>query len=123
MYDSLEVLQALATKVTAFNSTAIDTISGTSRRGLKARFIVASYSSATAGNVFTPAIDHSDDNTTFTRLAAGTPLTCATATASAVVFVPFETSKRYIRCALDLSASTASPTITYTVDLGTARPG
>jgi hypothetical protein len=120
--DALGALQTAVTKTTAFNSTGYDLKTGTPRRGLKARFIVTDYSGAGAGAVWTPAIDHSDDNTTFTRLSQGTALTVGTAAGTSLQFVPFETSKRYVRAALDLSPTTSTPSITYKVDLMLSRP-
>ncbi len=123
-YDALQQLQALVTKTTAFNSTGIDLITQTARRGMFARVIATNYSGSAAGAVWTPAIDASSDNTTYVRIATSeTALTCATGAATAELFIPVNTAKRYIRAAVDLSPTTGTPTISYQVDLGLSRPG
>ncbi len=121
-YDANSVLQAAVTKTTAFGSAALDLKTGTPRRGLKARLRVTNYSAAGAGAVWTPSIQESDDNTTFTDLVMGTPLTCTTAAQTSRQFLNFETSKRYVRLNVALSPTTSTPTITYAAELGTARP-
>lgn len=123
MYDALSSLQTAVTKTATFNGTGKDLRVGTPRRGLKARFIVTSYvSTGTAGTVFTPTIDHSDDNTTFTTLATGTAMTGATASATAVIYIPFETSKRYVRASITVSPTSGTPSIVYAAEIGNARP-
>lgn len=123
-YDALTILQSQTTQAATYNGSAVDLGTGTPRRGLKARFIISEYKSVgTAGTVFTPSIQHSDDGTNFTSLSIGTPLTGATAANSAVVFVPFETSKRYVRAVMTLSPSSGTPSTTYKADLGLGRPG
>lgn len=120
-YDANAVLQAVVTKTTAFNGTGFDQ-GGTPRRGLKVRVRVTDYGATATGAVWTPAVDHSDDNTTYTRLATGTPLTAATAAGTSLQFITVETSKRYIRGAVDLSVTTGAPSIIYKMELGVARP-
>ena len=123
-YDANSSLQTAVTKTATFNGSGVDLGTCTPRRGLKARFVFTNYISVgTAGTVFTPSIDHSDDNTTFTSLAVGTPLTGATASASAVSFVPFETSKRYVRATLTVSPSSGTPSAIYYAEIGLTRPG
>lgn len=123
MYDANLILQSLTTLVSAsLNSTAVDLKTGTPRRGLKARYIVESVVAAATGAVITPSIEHSDDNTTYKTLASGTPITVATASTSMVIFIPFETSKRYVRLATSMSVTTGTPTIVFHSDLGVARP-
>lgn len=123
MYDANLILQSATTLVSAsLNGTGLDLKTGTPRRGLKARFVVDSYVAAATGAVLTPSIQHSDDNTTFTTLASGTPLTPGTAAAAAIVHVPFETSKRYVRSVITMSVTTGTPTIVFNADVGVARP-
>lgn len=125
MYDANLVLQALVTKTTAFAGTGIDLKTGTPRRGLKVRLIVSSYiSAATAGSVITPYVDHSDDNTTFTRLTDFLPITGGTAAVvpTAPYFRTVETSKRYIRGGIEISPSSGTPSISYLMDISLARP-
>jgi hypothetical protein len=123
MYDALTVLQAAVTKITAFTSTGLDLKTGTPRRGLKARFPITNYSGASAGHTWTPTIQGSSDNTTFYTIAQAPPLTTTTAAQTAVVFLPFETSYRYVRAIMSVSGTTGTPTISYSADIGLARPG
>lgn len=121
-YDELGALQAAVTKTTAFQGTGYDLKTGTPRRGLKARWRVTDYSGAGAGAVWTPVIEHSDDNTTFQTLATGTPLTVGTAAGTSLQFLPVNTRKRYVRASVTLSPTTSSPSISYAVELGIAEP-
>lgn len=122
MYDALAVLQALVTKTAAATGTGLDLKTQSTRRGLRARVIITNVSASAAGAVFTPAIDHSSDNTTFQRIAQADPITCATGAVTAEVFIPFATKKRYVRYALDLSPTTGTPTISFQIDLGLSEP-
>lgn len=124
-YDTNGVLSATVTKTTSFTAAGVDLGTGTPRRGLKAQFIVPSYVSATTpGSVFTPTIYGSSDNTTFIALATGTPLTGGTAavTTQEPIYVPFDTSFRYVAAGMPISGSTGSPSITWSARLGIARP-
>ena len=111
-YDANAVLQASVTKTASFNSTGVD-LKGTPRRGLKARVIVTAASGTSP--TLDPKVQHSDDNSTFTDLAAGAQLT-----ATGEVFIPFETSKRYVRLVATIGGTT--PSFTYQADIGLARP-
>lgn len=123
MYDSLLVLQAQRTGATTFQSTAVDLKTQTPRRGLVARVLVPSYSVTAAGTVFTPSLEHSTDNTTFTTLATGDPLTATTAAqAAAPQFIPCNTTRRYVRLVMTLSVATGAPSVVYSGDLGLSRP-
>lgn len=111
-------LQTAVTKTATFQGTGLDLITGTPKRGLWARFNFASFLSTTAGSTFTPSIEHSDDNTTFTTLTTGSAVTGATAANTSTVpqLLNFFTKKRYVRSAMTI-ASGSGPTITYSVDL------
>jgi hypothetical protein len=123
MYDANAVLQTLVTKTATFQGTGFDLKTGTPRRGMSARFIISSYASvATAGTVFIPSIEHSSDNTTFNVIATGDPITGATAAATKEAFVPFTTTKRYVRAVMTLSPSSGTPAIAYLAELGIAYP-
>lgn len=123
MYDALDILQTAVTVTATNNGAGKDLKTGTPRRGQVARFLITSYiSAATAGSVFTCSIQESDDNTTFTTLAAAPPLTGGTAAANKEAFVPFSTIKRYVRAVMTISPSSGTPSATYSVDLGQARP-
>lgn len=124
-YDANITMQSLVTKTTSFSSTAVDLGTGTPRRGLKARFLIPSYISATtSGTVFTPSIEHSSDNTTFTTLVSGNALTGGTAAVTTALpqWLPFSTRKRYVRSVVTLTSTTGSPSITWQADLGIAEP-
>lgn len=123
-YDSLQVFQALVTKSTGFSGTAIDLITGTPRRGLKARIIVPTASQVAGNGVVTFTVDASADNTTFNTIATSDPPITNSATAvTGVIFVPFETSRRYVRVSLANTISTGTAAIAYQADLGLSRPG
>lgn len=121
--DALSVLQAAVTKVTSFTSASLDLKTGTPRRGLKARFNITNYSGASAGHTWTPKVMGSSDDTTFVLIAQGDPLTTTTAAQTKEAFVPFETSYRYVKSQMDVSGTTGTPTISYSVDIMPARPG
>lgn len=121
-YDGNVVMQTLVTKTATFQSTAIDLKTGTPARGMVTRFLINSYIGVTAGTVLTASIEESDDNTTFTTLAAAPPITAGTASASKVLNVPFSTRKRYVRSVMTVSgAASLSPSVAYLADLGIAR--
>jgi len=121
MYDALNILQTLVTKTASFGGTGYDLKTGTPRRGMKARFLISSYSGD--GNVFTPKIQESEDNTTFYDVGATSPITSTTSAASKLMFVSFETQKRYIRAYMEVAgAASLSPSIAYLCDLGIAKP-
>lgn len=123
MYDANSILQSTVTKTATFSGAGLNIPGGTPRRGLKARFVLSSYASVgTAGTVFTPSIEHSDDNITFTPLASGVPVIGATTANSAVIHVPFETDKPYVRAVMTLSPSSGTPSVTYKAEIGLARP-
>lgn len=122
-YCANSVLQDTVTKTTAFQGTARDIgRSGAPGGELRCRLRIASFSAASAGAVWTPIIEHSDDATAWSTLLTGTARTCTTAAQSAVEFFTIGTNKRYIRQAVQLSPTTGTPTITYTSELGIARP-
>lgn len=123
MYDALQVLQTLFTTSTGYSSTAVDLKTATPRRGLKARVIVPAISSVGTAGIVTFSIEHSSDNTTFTEIARADPITNAAAAVEKVLFIPFDTSKRYVRLAVANTVSTGTPSIAYKADLGIARPG
>lgn len=120
-YDALTVLQTLTTKTANFSGSAVDLKSGTPMRGLDARVVVTSYSSGTAGTTIYFFIEHSNDGSTWHPLAYSEPLTTTTSAQSAVLHIPFETRRRYVRLSVSFAGG-ASPTATYFGDLGVAKP-
>lgn len=121
--DANTAMQALVTKTATFNSTGVDLATGTPRRGLKARVIYKNASTSSGAGSITFRITESTDNSTFTGIYQTTEgtVTLSTTAASGEVYVPFETSKRYVR--LELSAiSGTGATVDYFADISLSRP-
>jgi hypothetical protein len=121
--DALTVLQALVTKTASFNSTGLDLTTGTPRRGLKARLIYKNASTSSGAGSVTFRITESSDNSTFTGIYQTTEatITLSTTAVQGEIWIPFETSKRYVR--LELSAiSGTGATIDYQADISLSRP-
>jgi hypothetical protein len=123
--DANLVLQASVTKTATFNSAGVDLGTGTPRgRTLTARVLYSAASNASGSNTVAFTVDHSDDNSTFYQLAtnAENNLTLSTTAAAGEIFIPFETSKRYVRLTETLSGSGTSPTVTYQGDILLSHP-
>lgn len=117
-------LQASVTKTGTFNGAGVDLAVGTPRRGLKARVIYSAATNASGSNAFTFSIDHSDDNNTFYALSSGAAdvVTLSTTAQAGEIFIPFETSKRYVRLTVTQVGAGSTPTITYGGEIQLARP-
>jgi hypothetical protein len=130
MYDALLWLLGTSpsTKLTlttaSLTGSWIDLKTMPPRRGLKARFNLASYVGATAGSVITPVIETSDDATAVLETFNGTPVTAATAavTPSTPAFVSFESGRRYVRGKLTTTLTANGPTAVVDAQIGTSRP-
>lgn len=122
--DANLVLQALVTKTATFQGTAVDLKTGTPRRGLKARVIYKNATNASGSNTVAFTIEHSDDNSTFYTLSSNVENNVALTTTakSGEVFIPFETSKRYVRLVATFSGAGSTPTIDYQGDIVPTRP-
>jgi hypothetical protein len=122
--DAKLTLQASVTKTATFNGAGVDLGTGTPRRGLKARVIYSAATNASGSNAFTFSIDHSDDNSTFYQTASGAAdvVTLSTTAQAGEIFIPFETSKRYVRLTVTQAGAGSTPTITYQGDITMARP-
>lgn len=122
--DALLSLQSTkVTKTGTFNSTGVDLVTGTPRRGLKARIIYSAASTSSGAGAATFRITESSDNSTFTGIFQTTEasLVLGTTAISGEIFIPFETSKRYVR--LELSAiSGTGATVDYFADITLSRP-
>jgi hypothetical protein len=121
--DANLALQASVTKTATFNSTGVDLATGTPRRGLKARVIYSAANTSSGAGSITFRITESSDNSTFTGIFQTTEatVTLSTTAAASEIFIPFETSKRYVR--LELSAiSGTGATVTYFGDITLSRP-
>ena len=122
--DALIQLQASVTKTATFQSVAVDLKTGTPRRGLKARVIYSAATNASGANTVAFTIEHSDDNSTFYTLSSNVEnnIALSTTAQSGEIFLPFETSKRYVRLVATITGSGSTPTVTYGGEISTARP-
>ncbi len=121
--DALLTGQALVTKTATFNSTGVDLVTGTPRRSLKMRVIYKNASTSSGAGSVTFRVTESSDNSTFAGIMQPTEatITLSTTAASGEIFIPFETSKRYVR--LELSAiSGTGATVDYIGDISLTRP-
>lgn len=121
--DISAVLQSLVTKTATFNSTGFDLITRTPKRGLVARFAIPSLISAgTAGAVFTPSIEQSDDNSTFIPCAPGIAITGGITANTTLTpsFIRFFTNKRYVRAVMTVAAGSGTPSVVYQADIMSA---
>lgn len=123
MYDKLSVLQAEVTKTASFNSAGLDLSKGTRLEGMVARVLYSAASNASGSGTVTFSIEHSDDNAAFTALASGAAdkITLTTTDQAGEIFIPFQTSKRYVRLVCTISGGT-TPTITYEGDVTFTNP-
>ena len=121
--DALITLQAQVTKTATFNSTGVD-IKGTPRRGLFARVIYSAATNASGSNTVAWTIEHSDDNSTFVQLATDVENNVALSTTaqSGEVYIPVNTSKRYVRLVTTISGGGSTPTVTYGAEFSLAKP-
>jgi hypothetical protein len=117
-------LQASVTKTASFNGAGVNLKSGTPRRGLKARVLYSAASNASGSNSVTFTIEHSDDDSTYALLASGAADAVALGTTAKAgqLFIPFETSKPYVRLVATVSGAGSTPTITYSGDILLGRP-
>ncbi len=122
--DANLALQASVTKTATFQpTTGVDLATGTPRRGLKARIIYSAASAASGTDTITFTIDAGSDNSTFTTISTcETIITLTTTAASGELFIPFETSLRYVRLSATFSSSAHTDTITYFADIMLGRP-
>lgn len=122
--DANLALQASVTKTATFNGTGLDLLTGTPRRGLKVRVIFSAATNASGSNTVAFTVDHSTDNSTWTQLAADAENNVALSTTAqnGEVYIPIETSKRYIRLTCTITGAGSTPTITYQGDITLARP-
>lgn len=123
--DANLAVQASVTKTATFNGAAVDLTTGTPRRGLKMRIIYSAASNASGSNTVTFSVDVSSDNSTwYTAEFQGVAeaLTLSTTAQSGEIYLPFETSKRYVRLTCTITGSGSTPTITYQGDITLTRP-
>jgi hypothetical protein len=122
-YDANAVLQASVIKTATFNGAGYDLKTGTPVTGLVARVVYSAASNAAGSTTVTFSIDHSDDNSTFYALssAASDVVTLSTTVQTGELFIPFRTSKRYVRLTVTVTGGT-TPTITYYSEIGLSKP-
>jgi hypothetical protein len=124
-YDALLALQAAAvTKTAAFDSAAVDLKSGgTGHQGLVARIVYSAAATSAGAGAIQFDIEHSDDDSTYYILRAGADeaLTLSTTAQAGEIWLPFKTTKRYVRLALQAISGTDA-TITYRADIGLSSP-
>jgi len=126
--DALLALQVSVTKAATFNGAALILLTGTPRRGLKARVIYSAATSTTT-NACTFSLDVSYDagstwNSDFYQPIA---LALTTTAQSGEIFIPFEVSPTSVANGIQIrltatisGAGTAS--VTYQGDISLARP-
>lgn len=121
--DALITLQAQVTKTATFNSTGVD-IKGTPRRGLFARVIYSAATNASGSNTVAFSIDHSDDNSSWNQLTTGVEnnIALSTTAQSGEIFLPINTSKRYVRLTTTISGAGSTPTVTYGAEFSLSKP-
>lgn len=111
-----------ATAVTAtVTHTAVDTKTGTPRRGLKARILVSAVSGTTMTATF--KVQASSDNTTFADLAPMFTNNVGVVSATGEYFIAVETGGtlgRYLRLVNTIAGAT--PSFTYLAHMVDSRP-
>ena len=113
----------MVTKTSAFNSTGLNLPGGTPRRGLKARVIYKNAATSSGAGTAVFRITESDDNSTFTGIfqSSEASLVLATTAISGEAYIPFETSKPYVR--LELASITGTgASVDYESALVPSRP-
>lgn len=123
--DANTALQASVTKTATFNGAALDLGTGTPRRGLKARVIYSAATNASGSNTVAFAIDTSADNSTWNAAdfaSVENNVALSTTAQAGEFYIPFETSKRYVRLTATVSGAGSTPTITYQGDVELGRP-
>lgn len=117
--DANLILQAVVTKIAAFNGAGLDLKVGTPARGLMVRVIFSAANTSAGAGTATLRVTSGIDNATFGRILgqpAETTLVLSTTAQAGTVFIPITTPDRYVR--LELSAITGTNgTITYQADI------
>lgn len=124
MYDTLASLQASVTKTSTFQSAGYSLPSGSPVRSLMARVLYSAATNASGSNSVTFSIEHSDDNSTYYTLssAAADVINLSTTAQAGEIFMPIRTNKPYIRLVATVAGAGSTPTITYSGELGLAKP-
>lgn len=129
--DALIQLQASVTKTSTFSGSALTLPGGTPRRGLVARVLYSAGSSGTATSTAIFSVDVSvNGGSNFYTEAECDPITLpTTGSVSGEIFIPFSLSPTSVANGIQIKptctiapGSSATPSITYVVDLVTSRP-
>lgn len=122
--DALITLQPSVTKTATFNGVGVDLKTGTPRRGLFARIIYSAATNASGSNTVAFSIDHSDDNSTFYQLTSEVEANIALSTTAqqGEIFLPVNTSKRYVRLTCTITGAGSTPTVTYGGEFSLTKP-
>lgn len=122
--DANLALQASVTKTSTFNGAGVDLGTGTPRRGLFARVIYSAATNASGSNTVQFSLDESSDNSTFYSKSSPVvdAVALSTTAQAAEIFIPIETSKRYIRLTCTITGGGSTPTVTYFGDVVMGRP-
>lgn len=110
-YDAKLALASTTTSTASATATGVDLLNGTPKEGLVARFVSTTVSGTSP--TFTPVVQHSDDNTTFTALASANPVSL---TAAGIAEVRFSTPKRYVRAVATIAGT--SPSFVWYAEIG-----
>lgn len=123
--DAKGALQASVTKTANFDSTALNLPAGSPLFGvmLWARVIFSAAATSSGAGAATFEVQESADNLTFVKISqtSESVLTLSTTAQSGEIFIPFRTSKPYVRLSLTGVSGTGA-TVTYQGDLVMARP-
>jgi len=122
MYDALLVTQPSQTVVNSAVGTALDLKTQTARRGLAMRFVFTAVFNVSGNAAASPIVEHSSDNATWQTLTTGDPIVTSTVNTPTEQFLPFNTSKRYVRGSVTFASQVGIPTATYHAEVGIARP-
>lgn len=122
--DALLVLQASGAVTQTTNSTGLNLVTGTPRRGLVARVIYSAAANSSGSNTAVFSIEHSDDDTTYYALssAAASTVTMNDTAKSGEINIPFSTTKAYVRLVTTIAGTGTSPTITRNAYIGNVYP-
>jgi len=122
MYDALMVTQPSQTVVNSATGATLDLKTQTARRGLAMRFVFTAVLNVSGNSTVTPIVEHSSDNATWQTLTNGDPITTSAVNTPSEQFLPFSTSKRYVRGSVVFNNTTGTPTATYHAEVGNTRP-
>lgn len=130
MIDANLSLQPWVTKTASFQGTPLILPGGTSRRGLKARFLYSAAANASGANAVIFAVYVSKDGgVTFNIEGQTDPINLSTTAQSGEIHVPFEVSPTSVANGIQIEAGVlisgagTVPTVTYQSDITLGRPG